>query len=318
MLIFIFTFSKILIAQDANRFSYADMTPSAKNSVDKFIHDYGQAVERRLSPLGKEKAETIARSLKETMKQEYMLDYVEANKNEFNLFHEFPDSTLLLSRIAAIYYKRGEGRYGNVLDNYKKAVNYSEKCLKIEPENGECWVIYGASLGQYITGMGIFKTIGHIREVHDAFEKAVRFTGSHPFPFGPRGMTSKSAAYIGITQFYRICPDWWIVKLIAGIRGDKKKAYEYSKEIDPEDFERADVKVMAVLCYGAAEKNEAIIEEGRAIVRKAAKLDIVNPFNVFLREHIMMLNRIFSDNKDLNMNDYYKIGCSHIDKPADL
>lgn len=317
-LIFIYAVPKIPLAETINGVGYSEMTRSAQKSVNEFIRDYGLAVEKRLSLLGKENAKIIAGRLKKSMRQEYMLDYMEADKIEFNIYHKYPNSTLLLSRMAAIYYKRGEAGFGKILDDYKKTVEFSKKCLKIEPKNGECWVIYGAGLGQYITGIGIFKTISHIREVHDAFEKAIRFTSRDPFPFGPRGMTSKSAAYIGITQFYRICPDWWIMKLITGIRGDKKKAYEYSKEIDPADFERADVKALAVLCYGASEKNTKIIKEGEAIIHDATKLDIVNPINAGLRKNVLLLDRIFTTNNHLKMKDYYQFGCGNIERPANL
>jgi len=47
-LIILFTFPAILFADVVYEFSYADMTPAAKQSVDKFIEDYGQTVEKIL------------------------------------------------------------------------------------------------------------------------------------------------------------------------------------------------------------------------------------------------------------------------------
>lgn len=307
-----------LWTQEDGRIGYEDMTPAARKSVDEFIKDYAEAVYERLSPLGEEAARTVSARLRQTIRKEYMLEFAEANETEIEIFNEYPDSTLLLSRMAAMSYYRGVYADNDRQDFFKKTIEYSERCLDIEPENGECWFFYGAGLGEYITTVGIFKTISHIREVHDAFEKAVKFTSEDPFPFGPMGMTSRSAAYMGITQFYRICPDWWVMKLIAGIRGDRKKAYEYSREIDPADFDRASIRAKAAICYGAAKNNREAIVEGKEIVRKAAGFDMVNPRHFYVRKRILRLNEIFTNNDDLDLKDYYKIGCRDFDRPAEL
>ena len=317
-LLILLTFPAVLSADIVRVFSYADMTPAAKQAVDKFIQDYGRTVEKKLASLDEAEARTIAGRLKGSMMEEYMHDYKGAYNTDKEIYQEYPNSTLLLTQMAAISYNRARVRDGDWLHSYEESIGYSEKCLKIDPENGACWFLYGAALGEYSVNVGIFKTVRHIKEVHDAFEKAARYTGKDPLPFGPEGLNSKIAAYMGLTQFYRLCPDWWIMKLIAGIRGNKKKAYEYSKEIPPLDFDRANTRALAALCYGAAEKNEAIVREGIAIVHEAAKQDVVNPVNYYVSRQVHMLDRLFTTRKNLTMADYYKIGCSNIQRPEDL
>ena len=219
-------------AANSGHFGYADMTPAAKKAIDKYIQDYGRTVEKLLVSLGEEKARTIAGRLDVAMKEEYMLEYKKAYDTDKEIYQKYPDSTLLLLQMAAISYKRAHVRNGDWLHSYKESIGYSEKCLKIDTNNGGCWFLYGVALGEYITSVGIFKTIAHIKEVNDAFENAARYTRD-TLPFGPRGLNSRTAAYMGLTQFYRVCPDWWIMKLIAGIRGDKKRPTSIQKKSLP-------------------------------------------------------------------------------------
>jgi len=99
---------------------------------------------------------------------------------------------------------------------------------------------------------------------------------------------------------------------------DYKKAYEDSKEISALDFDRADTRSQAAIGYGAAEKNEEIVEEGVAIIHQAAKLDVVNPINIYISRRDLMLNQLLTTRKNMTMTDYYRTGCENIEKPADL
>ena len=42
------------------------------------------------------------------------------------------------------------------------------------------------------------------------------------------GVDSLHVAIGGLAEYYRLAPDWWIFKLISGVRGDKEKSWKYA------------------------------------------------------------------------------------------
>jgi hypothetical protein len=304
------------------RMRYGATTVFTKNSVDVFFEQYGRAVVLRLAPIGAEKSRLVAEELQQAIRFEYMNRSEEAYAIEIKNYEMYPHLSILQARMAYVFYARGmiarKSSPSQSAGYFKTSVEFAKNCVKQYPNDGECWLFYGASLGRYSVAVGIFETLSRIEEVHDAFEKAARLTRKDPFPFGPHGFNSSQAALMGLIEFYRVCPDWWLMEVIANIRGNKKKAYELSAGIDPVDFDRAEVKVRAVLCYGAVSKNQKIIDEGTLIIRQAAHYELVQPLHFISRENILYLDNFLTHHKSLGMSDYYKIGCEGIERPTGM
>ena len=63
-----------------------------------------------------------------------------------------------------------------------------------------------------------------------------------------------------IAEFYRLVPDWWIFKVMAGVRGDKEKS---NYAADPvQNLGVANIVVRSALCWGGASEDMEIVEHG--------------------------------------------------------
>jgi hypothetical protein len=80
--------------------------------------------------------------------------------------------------------------------------------------------------------------------------------------------------YIGLGIFYRLVPDWWIVKLLSGTRGDLYKSLDYQeKAVNCNENIRSLKEVgVSAMCLGVKTRDEAIVDAGRSYIRQMMEM----------------------------------------------
>ena len=82
--------------------------------------------------------------------------------------------------------------------------------------------------------------------------------------------------YHGLGIFYRLVPDYWIVKLIAGTKGDLQKSLEYhtkSNTVCPGRISPTKELAATQICLGQSNRDDALIAKGNANLKKVLTLD---------------------------------------------
>ena len=107
------------------------------------------------------------------------------------------------------------------------ARDYSKKCLKIDKDNPLCKFYYGAGIGKIGTVDGIFASLKFGEQVHDLWTSVLNSKYNHTYYMGGN---LQSVARYGLGIYYRVVPDFFLIRWIFGISGDIDKSVKYHQE----------------------------------------------------------------------------------------
>lgn len=141
---------------------------------------------------------------------------------------------------------------------------HTNQCIRLAPKNAECHLIKGACYAMQASTWGNqLRTLKVLKKM----DREWRFAQKLPSNFThKKTVSTRQLAKILHAILYRVMPDSWWLKLLAGIRGNKKKAYKWMKEAINEELLRDPIILLEAavtfLCYGKKKKGRKMIEEG--------------------------------------------------------
>ncbi len=265
-------------ADDANltykKFDFNALTPSQEKAFDIFHKAFKARIERDLAHLGKAKAQEIAVKMLEGRIS------VREGKPNLNfeilseLHHEYPKEPIFIWNLALQYYSRNEAMPFDQTEQRLKILEegkgFTEQCVKLAPENADCWLSWVAIHARTAALRGIFAQLFSVSEIYDAMEKAYVLAKKDPFPYGIN-MNNFGQASFALIEFYRVLPDSFFFKVITGKRGDKQKSYEYAKALKADTHNQNLTTfaafAKAALCHGGRVQDKAIVDAGVAALK---------------------------------------------------
>lgn len=173
---------------------------------------------------------------------------------------------------------------------YEEMITVARRCItEVDPQNGACWHFYATGKGRLSTTRGLLDSMFEAKEIENAWLKAWKLQPKEILPNGDP-MTANIA--YGLSVFYRMVPDFWIIKLLIGTRGDIDKSLDYVRkalEIQPWRLELQKELAVALLCRAEKKGSEKNRAEAMAILRRiiAGEFDAGDPraFNAIDRRH---------------------------------
>jgi hypothetical protein len=138
------------------------------------------------------------------------------------------------------------------------------KCIKISPQTAECYLLKGSCYAMQASTWGAgFKSLNVCQPMDQAWEKAM----NTPSKFIHQGnITTKQLATILRGILYRAMPEGWWFRFLAGVRGDKKRSYEWMNEAVTGTLLSEPMLVLekaaSTICYGRQIKDAKIIVNG--------------------------------------------------------
>ena len=166
---------------------------------------------------------------------------------------------------------------------YDDIIRLSTICVeKVAPTDGSCWYWVATGLGRRSTAKGVLNSLFTAKDVEKAWLKGLSLNPQYKTAGGEPQMNN---IRYGLGVFYRMVPDSWLVKLVAGVRGDIRKAVAYFRDAvaaEPYRIELRKELAVALLCW--ADRDDAAATsatEGRAILEQilAGKFDGPDPRN---------------------------------------
>ena len=256
-------------------FQYDVLSKKSKDAIAEYRRIYRARNEREVQHLPKEQQATILGAIEQAADLGYSSKLKEANALLAKTADQFPKESMLRWHVAATYFLIGRGFKDEERQarTYRLGINHANACLAFAPETPDCWLGYAALLGSLSLAEGILDTISAMEEVHTSLHKAYELSSLDPYPLGPWGIDSKHIATGGLAEFYRLVPDWWIFGVLAGVRGDKKKAWEYAKNMPVNDLGSANIVIRSALCHGGESENQALIDEALEQTRADGTVD---------------------------------------------
>jgi hypothetical protein len=295
------------------KFDRSALTPQGQADIDEFL------VQMRIGALAiiDAKDEVVRKEIitgiMKVADLGYDSNFSEANKVLLTLEKKYPEESIVMWQLSANYFfmaTRIDGADAELkTENLRSGMKRSKKCLERIPDSPGCRLAYAALLGTLGLVEGIFDTISSMEEVSISLHLALELSKNKNFPMAPKGITSYHVALGAIAEFYRLVPDWWIFKMMAGVRGDKEKSWNYAKQIPLQNLGVANIIVRSALCWGGASEDMKVIETGLSRLAESMQLEMLHPFDEREYSRLTKLYRQLAALEDPDFDDYYDLGC---------
>ena len=159
------------------------------------------------------------------------------------------------------------------MQNYQACVDWAQKGYERNPEVAENLLFLAGGLGKQleIGGMAYLLGLKGIK-LKDIEAYLIEATQSPISRMEANAANSISAAHMGLGMLYRSTPDFVIVRLLQGLKGDINKSVFHNREavaISPQNIEHKKELGVSLICRGQKKKRPAEIEEGKAWLKKA-------------------------------------------------
>ena len=187
-----------------------------------------------------------------------------------------PEEAYTYWRLARNYWRLGEnlpldlkaerGRYFDLSEEW------AGRGLEVNSDCAACMLWKFVSMGRQATTRGLLTAAGDVREMDELLRRGIQLAPSHRDNDG--NMTMGNLYYAG-SVFYRVVPEWWWLKWLIGVRGDKAKSLDYARNAVGLAPVRIDYRVelgASLPCLGLDRGDSHQISEGKKVLRAARGL----------------------------------------------
>jgi hypothetical protein len=194
-----------------------------------------------------------------------------------------PDDLTLHWMLIRALYEQGEEfpRTDESVDKgaiYQEMIDLSEHGLSIAPEDPHMLFARGLALGRMGTHRGVLASLFTAKEIEQSWIQAAVSGYEYASIQGNEQMPCD--VYLGLGIYYRLVPDWWIVKLIAGTRGSLPKSIDWlerANECAPKRIRHLKELGVSYMCHGHKTKNPELIEKGKATIQQYFAIEPSKP-----------------------------------------
>lgn len=289
--------------------------PPTQEAVKTFREAYRDRNVREFGHLSEGAREQVVNALEHCLELGYQTRLQEVNSILLGLDEKHPGEAVIQWHLGMNYFliarrlDRETGREEQIA-LFKKGIEKTEACLTVAPGNADCQLVAAASRGALSLVQGIFATISEISSVRDGFHRAYELSVKEPYPLAPWGVDTLHAARGALAEFYRLAPDWWLFKVISGVRGDKEKSWFYASQMSVNEVGTANIVARSALCYGADSGKEELIGRAIEVLKKGVTLDLIQSFDEpEYRRLARLYNGVVHLKEADDPSDYYELGC---------
>ncbi len=185
-----------------------------------------------------------------------------------------PADTDLAWHLARAYYEIGEDfeRTDAGMDKlswYKEMWDAVEAALVTRPGDPHLLFARGIAIGRYGTTRGVLSSLFLAKRVESDWLAAAASGLRYRSIGGEEEIPCD--VYQALSIYYRIVPDWFVVQMIAGTRGDKVKAVSYGERAvacSPHRIRNLKELGVSQICLGQSTSDDALVQKGLATLRR--------------------------------------------------
>jgi len=156
---------------------------------------------------------------------------------------------------------------------YREIITLSEAGLAIAPDHAHLHFALGIGKGRLGTTRGVLKSLALASDVEHEWLLTAQSDYRYRSINGGEQLPCDAMQSIGI--FYRLVPDWWIVKVLSGTRGDLEKSVSYlraANRCSPNDIGILKELGISQLCIATQTQDADRMEQGRADLEHAMRI----------------------------------------------
>jgi tetratricopeptide (TPR) repeat protein len=192
-----------------------------------------------------------------------------------------PDAAEAYWRVARNYWRTGDDLPAEQVDErshyFQLSDDWAQRGLERDSECAECMLWRFASLGRLATTRGILSGARNASTMADMIDRGIAL---HPTHRDSAHNSTLGNLYFASSTFHRMVPDWWWLKLIVGVRGDKERALRDIRKAVELSEGRVDYQVelgAVLLCLGESKNRPENVKEAREVLRGALELEPLLP-----------------------------------------
>jgi hypothetical protein len=157
------------------------------------------------------------------------------------------------------------------LDLAETCHHSADRCIEVDPKSPECFMMKGSCYAMQASTWGVgIKSLRVCRPMELAWQKAVELPSSFPHE---KGVTTALLSRTLLAILYRVMPESFWFRFLAGTRGNKERAYQWLRETYRSPLGSEPMLTMefaaAAICYGKRAQQPAAEKEGLEALRKA-------------------------------------------------
>jgi hypothetical protein len=173
---------------------------------------------------------------------------------------------------------------------YREMWDTLDKALAVRPGDPHLLFGRGIAIGRYGTTRGVLSSLFLAKRVEADWLAAASSGLKYRSIGGEEEIPCD--VYQALSIFYRLVPDWFIVEVIAGTRGDKAKAVAYGEKAvacSPHRIRNLKELGVSQICLGQGTKDDALVQKGRATLTRGLGEVPVASSEVVDQRHLKLL-----------------------------
>ena len=214
----------------------------------------------------------IAEEWREANRLEAAGDLPAAETRLVGLTQRLPASADPQWRIARNLYRQskalGDRDKERQLATLERAIEASERGLERDPDCAQCMLWQYAALGRKPQLQGLLSGAGNAKTLAALLQRGIEVSQEGS---APRPRATLAHFYYARASFLRMVPDWFWLKWVFGVRGDKQQALADARRAVELDGERGDFELELaanLLCLGHRDRDEAQLAEADEILQR--------------------------------------------------
>jgi len=173
---------------------------------------------------------------------------------------------------------------------YERALGFIEEGLEKNPDDAHLKFVYGVLMGRAGTTRGVLASLRYADDIENAWLDVL----DSDFKYGSITLEEEIPCdtYLALGIFYRLVPDYWIVKALSGTRGDLDKSLEMQeKGVQCSGDRVRNLKELAVtqMCIGVSRKQPELVEAGRKSINRYLALEPHSQTEIVDMKHGILL-----------------------------
>ena len=153
-------------------------------------------------------------------------------------------------------------------------VRIAEAGIRMAPDKGECHFMRGLANARMATTKGILSQLFTAKQIESDWLLSVNRKSAYTTP---KGENLQASSCVALGVFYRLCPQFFLIRWLFGINGDFNKAVTYCQKAHELDSTRIEIVKelgVALITRGLHAKKESDVEEGKKYLRLVPTLPL--------------------------------------------
>jgi tetratricopeptide (TPR) repeat protein len=152
---------------------------------------------------------------------------------------------------------------------FQRSLVLADRGLAADPDCADCMLWKFISMGRLRTTQGLWEGMRQVKDMADLLDRAIELD--------PQTRDSAENSTLGNLHysaaiFYRVVPDWFWLRWMLGVRGDKERALRHSRTalaLHPNRFDYQVEVGTQLLCLGSDRGDAKWLDEGRVVLEQA-------------------------------------------------